>query len=69
MVGSKSRIAVALAFVLLLAFVFPVFAVDYKPGVSAGQYVKYGNFFGINLTPEHYCFQLDADRGNCSFWE
>jgi hypothetical protein len=49
MVGSKSRIAVALAFVLLSAFVFPAFAVDYKPGVSAGQYVRYGNFVGVNL--------------------
>jgi hypothetical protein len=49
MVGSKSKIAVALAFVLLLAFVFPVFAVDYKPGVSAGQYVRYGNFVGVNI--------------------
>jgi len=50
MVGSKSKIAAALAFFLLLALVFPVFAVDYKPGVSAGKYVKNGNFFGVNLS-------------------
>jgi hypothetical protein len=48
MVGSKSRIAVALAFVLLLAFVSPVLAVQYNPGVSVGTYVKYGNWLAIN---------------------
>jgi hypothetical protein len=35
MVGSKLRIAVALAFVLLLAFVFPALGVDYKPGFKS----------------------------------
>jgi hypothetical protein len=31
---------------LLAAIAVPVFAVTYKPGVSIGQYVKYGNFVG-----------------------
>jgi hypothetical protein len=58
MVGSKSRVAaVVLEVVLLLLFVFPVFAVEYKPGVSTGNYVMYGNFFGINLTSNQSAFQ------------
>ena len=32
--------------VVFAAFALPVFAVDYNPGVSAGQYVRYGNFVG-----------------------
>ena len=32
---------------LLIALALPVFAVGYSPGVTAGQYVKYGNFSGI----------------------
>jgi hypothetical protein len=47
--NSRLTNAVALASVLLVAFVAPVLAVDYNPGVSVGQYVKYGNFYGINL--------------------
>ena len=31
---------------LLLAIAAPVFAVTYNPGVTTGQYVKYGNFVG-----------------------
>lgn len=40
----KSKIAVALALFVLASFVAPIWAVDYNPGVSAGQWVKYGNF-------------------------
>jgi hypothetical protein len=47
--GFKPKVAVALAFVLLVTFVAPVLAVEYNPGVSVGQYVKYGNFYGVNL--------------------
>jgi hypothetical protein len=45
---SKLKIAVALASVILVAFVAPVLAVDYNPGVSIGTYVKYGNWLVIN---------------------
>jgi hypothetical protein len=45
----KPKVAAALAFVLLVTFVAPVLAVEYNPGVSAGQYVKYGNFYEVNL--------------------
>ena len=38
-----------MAFVLLVTFVAPVLAVEYNPGVSVGQYVKYGNFYVVNL--------------------
>jgi hypothetical protein len=42
----KVKIAVALALVVLVAYVAPAWAVDYNPGVSKGQWVKYGNFVG-----------------------
>jgi hypothetical protein len=35
-----------MAFAVLLALALPVFAIQYSPGVTAGQYVKYGNFAG-----------------------
>ena len=52
MVGSKSRIAVALAFVLLVTFVAPVLALDYSPGVKVGDYVKFGNYVSVNTQNE-----------------
>jgi hypothetical protein len=69
MIGSKSKIAVALASVLLLAFVLPAFAVEYKSGVSAGKYIKYGNFFGVNLSNNNTAFnwmkiEVTAVSGN-----
>ena len=42
----KPIVATALGLVLLVTFVAPVLAVEYNPGVSVGQYVKYGNFYG-----------------------
>ena len=33
---------------------FPVFAIEYNPGVSKGQYVKYGNFVGIGQGVETF---------------
>jgi hypothetical protein len=53
---SKLGNAVALVPVLLLAFVAPVLAVDYNPGVSVGNYVKLGSWYAINLPPE-YAYQ------------
>ena len=35
------------AITVLAAFALPVFAQEYTPGVTAGQYVTYGNFVGI----------------------
>jgi hypothetical protein len=32
---------------LLTGFALPVFALEYNPGVTVGQYVKYGNFAGV----------------------
>lgn len=33
--------------ILLTGFAIPVFAINYIPGVTVGQYVKYGNFVGV----------------------
>lgn len=46
MITPKSAVAVSLMILVFAAFALPVFAVDYNPGVSAGQYVRYGNFVG-----------------------
>ena len=45
---SNFKILTALIFaaLLLTALAVPVFAVTYNPGVTTGQYVKYGNFVG-----------------------
>jgi hypothetical protein len=40
-------IPVALAFVFFVACVAPIWAVDYNPGVSVGQWVKYGNITAV----------------------
>lgn len=48
MLDFKPKIAAALAFVLLVTFVASVLAVEYNPGVSVGQYVKYGNWHSVN---------------------
>jgi len=37
--------------VLLSAFALPVFATNYNPGVTAGQYVKFGNFDSGGVGP------------------
>jgi len=44
---SKIFIVFVLATILLAGFAFPVFALQYNPGVILGQYVKYSNFSGI----------------------
>jgi len=45
---TKFKTLTALIFTtfLLAALALPVFAVSYNPGVTTGQYVKYGNFVG-----------------------
>jgi len=43
----KIRIVFLSAILLLEAFAFPVFAIEYNSGVTKGQYVKYGNFVGV----------------------
>ena len=47
MPSSKSFILLVLTTVLLAGFALPVFATQYNPGVTVGQYVKYGNFSGV----------------------
>ena len=52
---SKLKFLTALLFAALLAaFVFPVLAVTYNPGVETGQYVKYGNFVGVGQGVESF---------------
>jgi len=43
---TRCIIALVLLFALVINMAIPVLAVDYKPGVTVGQYVKYGNFYG-----------------------
>jgi hypothetical protein len=40
--------------VLIGALAFPVFALEYNPGVKTGQYVKYGNFVGTGTGVESF---------------
>ena len=47
-------LTVILSAALLAAFVFPVLAVTYNPGVKTGQYVKYGNFVGVGQGVESF---------------
>lgn len=41
------KVVLCLALGLIVAFLFPVSAVSYNPGVTVGQYVKYGNYWGV----------------------
>ncbi len=51
----KLKLLTALLFAALLAaFVFPVLALTYNPGVETGQYVKYGNFVGVGQGVESF---------------
>ncbi len=47
MLSFKWKIVVVIVGVLLVAVVAPTLALAYCPGVSVGQWVKYGNFIGI----------------------
>jgi hypothetical protein len=42
----KFQFSILFAFVFLSFLVLPVFAVTYNPGITVGQFVKYGNFSG-----------------------
>jgi len=42
----KHTISFITAVVILITLVLPVFAIQYTPGVTTGQYMKYGNFAG-----------------------
>jgi hypothetical protein len=59
---SKLRITFALAFVFLMGFVTPVLTAEYNPGVTVGQYVKFGNFYGINLRSGSQVVQYDWEK-------
>jgi hypothetical protein len=43
-----------LSAILLTGFMLPAFAAEYNPGVTTGQYVKYGNFVGKGLGVEAF---------------
>jgi hypothetical protein len=47
-------LTILLSAALLAAFVLPVLAVTYNPGVETGQYVKYGNFVGVGQGVESF---------------
>lgn len=47
-------LTVLLSAALLAAFVLPVLAVAYNPGVEIEQYVKYGNFVGVGQGVESF---------------
>ena len=54
----KNKIALAFGLAIIMVSPFPVFAVvysqssvAYNPGVSVGQYVKYGNFVALPTPP------------------
>ena len=42
----KFLLSALFVFVFLSALILPVFAVSYNPGVTVGQFIKYGNFSG-----------------------
>jgi len=48
MLISKQKVALPLVFILIATFLAPVWAVEYNPGVSVGQYVVFGHWHGIN---------------------
>jgi hypothetical protein len=50
----KLKLSILLAIIILVALALPVFAIDYNPGVTVGQYVKYGNFAGVGSGLESF---------------
>jgi hypothetical protein len=54
MSNSNRAILFLLTITLLAAFATPVFATTYNPGVTVGQYVKYGNFVGTGQGFEQF---------------
>jgi hypothetical protein len=52
---SKLKLFTAILIIALLAtFMLPVLAQTYNPGVTTGQYVKYGNFVGVGQGAEAF---------------
>jgi hypothetical protein len=47
-------LTIILTFLLMLSIVLPVLAAAYNPGVTAGQFVKYGNFVGVGPGAESF---------------
>ena len=54
MARTKLILAITLALAILASIVVPVFAAQYSPGVTVGQYVKYGNFVGAGQGAEEF---------------
>lgn len=52
--SSKLTLSLVIATVILVVLAFPVFAITYSPGVTTGQYVKYGNFAGSGTGYESF---------------
>jgi hypothetical protein len=50
----KLLLFLLLGAILFAGFALPVFAFEYNPGVTVGQYVKYGNFVGVGLGVEAF---------------
>jgi hypothetical protein len=64
MPNSKTLIIPLSVIILMGVLVFPVFALEYNPGVKAGQYIKYGNFVGtgngVELFNDYSWSKLDV---------
>lgn len=54
MSNSKALIIPLSVIILMGVLVFPVFALEYNPGVKAGQYIKYGDFVGTGAGVESF---------------
>ena len=54
MLNSKLILSFSLAAVILVALAGPVLGVQYSPGVTPGQYMKYGNFVGSGIGYEYF---------------
>ena len=52
--SSKMLTAPFMVIVLIGVLALPAFALEYNPGVQAGQYVKYGNFVGTGAGVESF---------------
>ena len=66
----KFGLSILVATVILGALTLPVFAAQYNPGVTAGQYLKYGNFVGSGPGYESFSdygfiiLQVESVSGN-----
>ena len=46
MLGKKFILSLSIVPFILFALVIPVLGIQYSPGVTSGQYMRYGNFVG-----------------------